>query len=315
MGRPPQNSNFLCCGSNNNIHTVWYGTSTFVWELMCPSSNLRKKKRRNMPPRWYIQRLQSHPWTTNISSAAILMLLGDLGAQWLEHRRMQLDEDIAEQSPPTTLTRRNTIKYRFYGDLSPPVETLQHELHEQRTQHQRQGKRKLLDWMSEERLELHSYDPFRTATMVLWATLIYTPYFMTLFRLYARYLPTSPNFFWSQAAFRAVLTYTAAAPLTVAFFAYGCTVHHLSEQFTNSSSSHSLDKDTTVVQTSLWTAIRLKLESQLENTLITSAVIWLPVNFVNFALIPPHWRPGLLMSVSVFWNGYLSLAQHRDVDL
>ena len=60
---------------------------------------------------------------------------------------------------------------------------------------------------------------------------------------------------------------------------------------------------------------RLKIETELTSTVKTSAQIWVPINFVNFALVPNHLRPFGLLFFSVFWNCYLSLVQHRDVPL
>ena len=60
---------------------------------------------------------------------------------------------------------------------------------------------------------------------------------------------------------------------------------------------------------------RLKIETELVSTVKTSAQVWVPINFVNFAFVPNHLRPFGLLFFSVFWNCYLSLVQHRDVPL
>ena len=60
---------------------------------------------------------------------------------------------------------------------------------------------------------------------------------------------------------------------------------------------------------------RLKIETELISTVKTSAQVWVPINFVNFAIVPNHLRPFGLLFFSVFWNCYLSLVQHRDVPL
>jgi len=58
-----------------------------------------------------------------------------------------------------------------------------------------------------------------------------------------------------------------------------------------------------------------KLSTELLKTVGTSAVFWIPINYLNFTHIPTHLRPVTLMVCSVFWNCYLSLAQHRDVTI
>ena len=60
---------------------------------------------------------------------------------------------------------------------------------------------------------------------------------------------------------------------------------------------------------------RLKIERELLTTVKSSATVWIPINVINFAVVPPHLRPFGLSFFSVFWNCYLSLVQHRDLPL
>ena len=291
------------------------------------------------------------------------MTVGDVAAQWMEHKQMQRQEQQESTRDNTTSRRavriqaRKTVhQYRQYGHLSPDEQALQHELHEQHQRHEQEHeqqsmspwivitRQRIADSMSEQRLAWQSYDGFRTATMVTWATCVYTPYFLHLFGLYERYLPKTSSSFssWSNiyrhAALRAVLTFTASIPLTAAFFAYGCTVHYLTEHLENESNhdakntitstrlplplsprvtagicSDTVAVDTAIPSNSLPTTIGLKLRAELLSTVQTGALLWIPVNVGNFALVPPHMRPMALMSVSVLWNAHLSMAQHRPV--
>lgn len=289
---------------------------------------------------WYLKRLQSHPWSTNLTSAAVLMTVGDLTAQSLEHRRMQwiedqLDKEKEEEeqreretdnNTAVGIKRRQTVQYRRYGTLSPTVEELQHQRHQEHHHHTDEesaqpdvyGKLQsaLQEYMKEWRLELHSYDWFRTATMAAWSTAVYTPFFLTLFSWYGRVLGPMRHVY-RDGAIRACLTYTMSIPLNAAFFTYGTTVHHVLEAC--SASLNDSDGDGRLRQENAWqawqTAVRLKVSTELGPTVATGAILWLPINFVNFSITPAHLRPVVLLSASVFWNAYLSLAQHRDVDI
>ena len=290
---------------------------------------------------WYLARLQSHPWWTNLTSAAVLMSLGDLAAQSLEHSRMQQLEEqetaaVTANNSNTTkgveLQRRQTVQYRRYGTLSPPVEELQHQRHEEHRHHQQEEatqqqqqqdayqklQRTLHGYMHEGRLEWDSYDLFRTATMVAWSVGVYTPFFLTLFSVYGRWLgPVRPHLLYRDAALRACLTYMNSIPLNAAFFTYGTTVHRVMEAYSTDDEKGTAsrllgDKDTW----NAWcTAVQLKISTELGPTVATGAFIWLPINFMNFSVTPAHLRPVVLLSASVFWNAYLSLAQHRDIDV
>jgi hypothetical protein len=54
-----------------------------------------------------------------------------------------------------------------------------------------------------------------------------------------------------------------------------------------------------------------KLETQLAPTVLRSATLWMPVNIVNFYLVPLEYRMLAGSSVSFLWNIYLSLVQHE----
>lgn len=44
-----------------------------------------------------------------------------------------------------------------------------------------------------------------------------------------------------------------------------------------------------------------------------SFLLWVPVNTLNFAFVPPHLKVPYSSAVSVLWGGYLSFVAHRDV--
>ena len=55
-----------------------------------------------------------------------------------------------------------------------------------------------------------------------------------------------------------------------------------------------------------------KVQAELVDTVSVSAKAWIPINLMNFALFPPHLRPLVFSTASVFWNCYLSLAMYAN---
>jgi hypothetical protein len=174
--------------------------------------------------------------------------------------------------------------------------------------------------------ELASLDYFRTGTMALWGGLT-TPAFITLYRVFDRYLPR--NVTPASVLPRVALTFIFSIPVNAIFFCYGSFVQHAAKYYSlvqewqlemrqlgfQDISLAEVVKDVPFDFEMAWSTARLKLESEFRQTIITSGAIWIPINTVNFSLVPPHLRPLVLMLCSTFWNCYLSLAQHRDVEL
>jgi len=301
----------------------------------------------------YLQLLKSHPWSSNLGSAALLMTVGDLGAQIFEHRGMQQQEDEllqkeaaaeAERALADTIAHRRTqkVNFRRYGTLSPRVEEIQRKLHdEHQRQHQRHAQIKdsssaalfqLSTWKQEIgelatdwRLEIESMDLFRTGTMVLWSVTAYTPFFMGLYRLFDRFLPAGGTSVVGVLS-RTSLSFVASIPFNAAFYCYGTLVHHTTEwyELVERERNNGVGSDGGWLQASQrvpfhWEvavdSAQLKLRTELFNTIRMGAQVWIPINLVNFSVVPPHLRPLTLQLACIFWNGYLSLAQHRDAEV
>ena len=54
-----------------------------------------------------------------------------------------------------------------------------------------------------------------------------------------------------------------------------------------------------------------QLRHDLPEIFYYSCVLWLPVNFLNFLLVPPALRVLPTIAASCIWTSYLSLAAHR----
>lgn len=284
--------------------------------------------------KWYISMLHQYPLRANIASAAILMTVGDLMAQGIES--YQGENDIVLSAP-----RRNTnqLSYRRYGTWSPDQE-------KRRRQQQKLLRHPLIEYENLDMdteyitlrqlyeaivlvvksitLPIQSLDYFRTGTMVGWAVAFYTPFYVTLYRGMDFLFPKTITPFTVLG--RASLSFLCSIPVNAAFFCYGSFMHHITgwlalvfqEYQQQRTSSTQIQEQQDIVEEipfdmeMLWSSTRLKLEAELVPTVQISAGIWIPINLVNFSLVPAHMRPLVLMICSVFWNCYLSLAQHRS---
>lgn len=174
--------------------------------------------------------------------------------------------------------------------------------------------------------ELEFWDGYRTSTMIVWSAGVYTPLYVQLYRVCDRLMPTqTPVTIFA----RVLLSFVLSVPINTAFFTYGVFVHHSAEWLAVQRewsamleemgiSPDMVDRYGSAVPYDpdlMWKTARLKLESELVTTVVDSAKVWIPINILNFTITPPHLRPVILLSFSVFWNAYLSLAQHRDLSL
>jgi len=183
--------------------------------------------------------------------------------------------------------------------------------------------------------EFEFIDGWRVTTMVVWSGAIFTPIYVQIYRLFDYFLPhkTPISIFW-----RVVWSFIISIPMNAGFFSYGTFVHHTAEWmamqrewqleladmgistddlydiFTNHQYRHYGSVFPYDWKIMMATA-RLKLESELVQTVLDSGKIWIPINTINFTMMPPHLRPLVLLTFGLFWNAYLSLAQHRDVPL
>lgn len=174
--------------------------------------------------------------------------------------------------------------------------------------------------------ELEFWDGKRTATMIVWSAGAYTPLYVALYKVCDRYMPhQTPATIFA----RVLLSFVLSVPINTAFFSYGVCVHHSLEWLTMQKectamleemgiSTDMVDRYGSVVPYDsdlMWKTARLKLESELLTTVVDSAKVWIPINIMNFTITPPYLQPMVLLTFSVFWNTYLSLAQHRDLSL
>lgn len=186
------------------------------------------------------------------------------------------------------------------------------------------------------REEVQEIDLFRTGTMVGWAVGAYTPFYVGVYRLFDKYIPRQTP---ATVFARVLICFILSIPVNAAFFTYGSFVHHSAEWLSvqqklpaevkkmllsNAGGENENIDDLRAAATEvaipfdwemMWSTAKLKLDAELYQTVLTSGKVWIPINMLNFSLVPPHLRAVNLMVCSMFWNCYMSLAQHRDVKI
>eukprot|EP00744_Colponema_vietnamica_P010938 GILI01015399.1.p1 GENE.GILI01015399.1~~GILI01015399.1.p1 ORF type:complete len:214 (+),score=20.48 GILI01015399.1:96-737(+) len=61
--------------------------------------------------------------------------------------------------------------------------------------------------------------------------------------------------------------------------------------------------------------VKQKLRKEFVQTYLLDAAVWPPIQLVNFRYVPIMHQATVVNSCNVFWNAYLSYAQHSHVDL
>lgn len=269
---------------------------------------------------WYISKLKTRPLFTNLVSSVVLMTAGDVMAQGIEKHRDIPGHDLAEAPSVEGVPMDRRLHMRPYGrPLEEDDESLSPVLYTTTAWKWRESS---LGALANELKEL---DYFRTATMIGWSVGYMTPVFLALFRFMDRMFPQKTA---ATIGARVLGSFIVSIPTNGIFFLYGTSVHHVAEwialrqDWREELEEFGLDGATVdyIVQNGpafdfemMMAKGKLKVETELFNTVSASAKAWIPINFVNFALVPSHLRPLVFMVASVFWNCYLSLVQHRDV--
>jgi hypothetical protein len=272
--------------------------------------------------KWYIAKLKTYPIMTNVGSAFVLMTTGDVIAQALEVSGLEA------KSP-----KERRLSLGRHGTIEPVTSDDQEDRLEYATQSSAppstMGTSALATPSSAWKAiqdEFWFWDPFRTATMAAWSVGVYTPFYIGLYRLFDRFLPKQTP---ASIAGRVVLSFVCSIPVNAGFYVYGTGVQHTTEWYSlrkelqyemqgmglKSESAYQAASTIPYQANQLWAKARLKLESELPNTIVTSGSCWIPINFFTFTMVPSHLRPLSLMFFSVFWNCYLSLSQHRDLTI
>ncbi|KAA6422462.1 MAG: Peroxisomal membrane MPV17 and related s (ISS) [Trebouxia sp. A1-2] len=58
--------------------------------------------------------------------------------------------------------------------------------------------------------------------------------------------------------------------------------------------------------------VKSKLKNDLKPTVIANWKLWVPAQFINFRLVPPHLQVAFSNVIAVGWNTYLSWASHHS---
>ncbi|GKY98424.1 hypothetical protein MPSEU_000799900 [Mayamaea pseudoterrestris] len=296
--------------------------------------------------KWYFHKLKHAPLTTNMTSAMMVMIIGDALAQGMEKKFMEDIQKVDEQPSRVSMPyksamidiKRETstlagpeakVAFRRYGTLSPDVQEVHRDLVRRKDAESAEATDNFTHWketlessITTLRLKFNAIDYFRMGTMTFWAAAVVTPYFISVYNLMDQHFPHGRT--TTAVGLRVMGSFVASVPLNAAFFCYGTFIYHLGDWWSlvfgsinerPSASTLNGMKEYPFNMQLLASSVLTKLNSELLTTLQASASVWMPINTFSFYFAAPHIRPLVLMVFSAFWNCYLSLAQHRDAEL
>jgi Mpv17 / PMP22 family len=279
---------------------------------------------------WYTKKLQTHPYSTNASAAVVLMTVGDVTAQTIEQQ---------QQTTTRTRERNSASTESITSGCSSPMlsETKKNDTS---TSTRPTTSTTMIDWV-------------RTGTMVVWAGAFYAPFFVFLYRrIFDRYLPigglvgiggrvllslvvsvpVNATFYVYGSVAHHGLSYLAADQHYPGHnnnfggggdsmsrgngdVPYHDSPQQQQEDSNNTHQQRLLPRSLSFLswlEPAMMMAHR-KIRAELSDTVQTSACVWVPLNGVNFSIVPPVYRPLVVMAGSAGWNAYLSIAQYRVV--
>jgi hypothetical protein len=287
--------------------------------------------------------------TVRVSTTNIHLAIQRFQTSVAIHEETELD------SEPSLQPKRPKLSFRRYGTLSPNRKEIKEQAVEVQMEQAREQDYEDFEYDDSDapllysnlqeclqiinqtmRTEVASLDWFRSSTMAAWAVAANTPINLILYKIFDRHLPSlvtkiNPSVISRTLSIvsRVGLAFLTSIPANAAFFCYGSLVHHAAKHY-------SLVQEWRLEMNQLgledvvwlevvrevpfdwqmaWSTARLKVETELWNTSKTAASFWMPLNTINFSIVPPHFRPLTALVGSSFWNCYMSLVQHRDAEL
>mmetsp|Transcript_4913 Transcript_4913/g.10044 ORF Transcript_4913/g.10044 Transcript_4913/m.10044 type:complete len:344 (+) Transcript_4913:124-1155(+) len=294
--------------------------------------------------RWYVAKLKAQPLLVNVSSGFLLMSTGDVLAQRIEVGAREEGEPSTKQQhhQQQQQQQQQLIKVVDASSLSSPASSsgtpgaMFLKVSDFDSARQYQCQYQSFRDKIEDEIASFGWDKSRTAKMAAWS-ILFTPFYVGIFKLYDRYLPKKNL---PSIAARVGCSFLSSIPINFAFYAYGTFVQHTADWYRERREQRALQLErqqqrprktrqpppttTATTQNSVGVSYRFdqliektrrKLEAEFVTTIKTSAQFWIPLNFLSFSVVPSHIQPLNLMFFNVFWNCYLSLSQHRKVEV
>lgn len=152
------------------------------------------------------------------------------------------------------------------------------------------------DLLSQTLLEhksLNEVDKHRLLCCSIWNAMFVSPTFLIWFRYLDRVFP-------GQVVKKTVVNQLVSPlPVNAAFLTYSTVTHDMQGGSTN-------------MQDSLQTA-KHRIINDLPTLVASSAMFWLPVNYLNFAYVPQRYRVLPSICGGVIWGSFLTFIGHRKV--
>lgn len=138
----------------------------------------------------------------------------------------------------------------------------------------------------------------RTGVLTAWSSCVSAPFWTWWYIFLDRILP-------GRVLTWVALTAVVPAPAwNFLFFTVGTALEHVCLEEVDPLGAESLS--------TLRTKVEEKVSTHFLPTVVRSASVWIPVNLVNFHLVPRDYRTTMGASVGLLWNVYMSLIQHSE---
>ncbi|KNC49807.1 uncharacterized protein AMSG_06085 [Thecamonas trahens ATCC 50062] len=250
----------------------------------------------------YNAALAAHPFKTNLATAGVATFLGDVLAQHVEHfrgvkRKSHGNGDGGDGScndamGATGATCATGVEAKLAGmQVVEAVEAVNGGM----------GGAGGGRWaMVADKMATMELDWTRTAVMTSWGATLYAGIWLPWYKIMDKTVTfTRPVV--AAAALKSGLTALIAAPVAnTVFFSYVTTVEYMLES-----------EEERAGKAALSDRVVAKLDAELLNTWASSAKLWGPVMTLNWWIVPMQYRFIVSVFVSVGWNTFLSLVQHR----
>lgn len=267
----------------------------------------------------YLERLKTHPLSTNATTSGFLMIIGDIIAQKIEAQEQTTEAAeqheklcvIGQLDPSVKVQRRVSLRRYLSQDPNGKVREFSHvPSHPDNEPTTGLNSQRL-------REEVQNIDFVRSATMAGFGAAVATPGYMLLWRWADRMFPQKTAL---TVLYKVVLSALYSVPNNLMFFLYGTSVHYTIEYIGDYArkrkemalDSEELDLPPYDIKQMLHNC-KQKLDAEFQTTIINSLKVWPLANGINFAVMPSHMRPVFMNCISVCWNCYMSIVQHRDI--
>jgi hypothetical protein len=151
----------------------------------------------------------------------------------------------------------------------------------------------------------------RTLDNAGWFVLFYCPFYTALYPWIDRVVSASTANPLHATLKKMVLMWSTTPLAASGYFLYGASLPHVKREVAAASPQAPPPASPPPPAMEVWSE---KMSRDLLPTWQFATIFWMPINFLNFYLVPAPWRVLVMNTCSVAWGTFLSLKQYRRGD-